>query len=789
MKPFLDFLQALQIAIKNAQLYGAEHPRVLEAMETLNAAAPAIFLGDRLLTVVSRGKLFVDGKPLVTAAVFAAAYVRLLTERKINGFTFVRELAANDLHQLVRILSLKSQKLDELGGAAQVLSQAGVTNIRVSHVRYEELVEGEVLMPARAAMISAMQEFGGGGRGGGADFGTGSRGSGPAAGGGGLEGAEPTGDQVKVVMTHTMVDRFLSMALGSTTVESGTSDPAIARRYAALASAGLTPADLSASAIGEVTPEGQETFREQAKKLSPEQQSSLVMGVPGTADGSVKQMVDSIAPELFAEAVTGFASRGVESPSDFAEFTANLFSFLTNRSRGLELLRSKLEDMGITREHMNELLELLAWESLTLDARMTRVFEGSVMFDLPSEKLLAFLQELLAAGRQDDFNRVLERMGAALFADNAIVREKAAYAFARVSTWGASPGLAVSTGNLLEKILLTHFVRESDHTIHARTCDALDSLIGYWIASGRVDRAYADLRKLEAATSAVQEAFAWKKVSFQSMLMRLCDGERMLALINQLYAHDAETVAAQYHPLLIFFGDKAASALLDALAVEEDRSHRGRLIKAIKAIGKPALQHLKKALESSTWFLVRNALNLLGDLAAVDLLDDIARQLNHSDVRVKRAAARALGKLPSIRAEKYLADALDRVDPETQNDILISLSGLKAEVAVPAIVELARKRMGGDDRLRLRAVEALGQIGSPQAVAPLSDILRKRGLLSGQVTPELRLTAARALLSIGNAEARTIVGKVAETEPPGQTRDQFARLLREGAPPPATPGD
>jgi len=643
-------------------------------------------------------------------------------------------------------------------------------------------------MPARSAMLSAMQELGvdpggGGGTGvGGGGFG----GMGPGGGSGGSDGSPPVGgDQVKVVMTHSMVDRFLSMALGSTTMDAGTSDPATARRYAALAGAGLAPANLAAFPPVEAGAMDADSFRAGLTSLSPEQQASILMGLPQTPDGPVKQMVDAYAPELYADAVTGYASRGIESTQDFAEFAANLFSFLSNRARGLELLRSRLEGMGISREHMTELLELLAWESLTVDAKVARLFEATVMFDLPSEKLLIFLQELLVAGRHDDLNRLLERLGSALFSDNAMLREKVAEDFARICAWSKTPGLPAVTEAMLEKLLLTHFLRESDHTIHARSCDGLDALIGHWIIAGRIDRAYADLRKLQGGVSAVQEAFAWKKEAFQSLLGRLCDGERMSAIIAQLYSRDAETIAAQYYPLLGFFGDQAASRLLDALAVEEDRSHRGRLIKAIKAIGKPALQHLKRALESPTWYLVRNALNLLGDLAAVDLLDDVAQKLFHDDVRVKRAAARALGKIPSIRAEKYLAEALERVDAETQSDILIGLSTLKAETAVPAIVELARKRLGGDDRLRIRAVEALGLIGSPQAVGPLSDILRKRGMLSGQVTPELRLSAARALLSIGTAEAKSVVSRTLEAEPAGQTREQFEKIMRDASSPPA----
>ena len=74
--------------------------------------------------------------------------------------------------------------------------------------------------------------------------------------------------------------------------------------------------------------------------------------------------------------------------------------------------------------------------------------------------------------------------------------------------------------------------------------------------------------------------------------------------------------------------------------------------------------------------------------------------------------------------------------------------------------------------------ETLGQIGSPQAIAPLAEILKRKGRL-GNESQEIRQVAARALLQIGTSEARSIVQSVVEAEPPGQARADMERELAE----------
>ncbi|MBI2212739.1 MAG: HEAT repeat domain-containing protein, partial [Acidobacteria bacterium] len=300
-----------------------------------------------------------------------------------------------------------------------------------------------------------------------------------------------------------------------------------------------------------------------------------------------------------------------------------------------------------------------------------------------------------------------------------------------------------------------------------------------WIARDQIAKAYQALRKLESAAAAGAAQAPWKGEVFGVLATRLTSEDRMRVIFEKMFVLDVELSATTFHPLLSLFGEKAAERLLDALAEEEDRGRRGRLMKAVKAVGKPALNSLHSATKSQTWYLVRNALNLIGDLVAVDLLDDAIEALGHGDNRVRRAAARALGKLGGLRAEKQLGTTLLSTDPETQFEILAALGSMHGDSAVPQIAEITRKKLGrGDDNLRVRAVETLGQVGSAAGVPALVDLLRKKGLLGGGESNDVRLAAAKALAALSGAgvqEARSAIDAVAAGEPDGPVRQALQR--------------
>ncbi len=685
MKEVLDFASSLQRATKAFLLYGsANHPKSREATESLIDSTEAMLHKDRVQIVASRGSLFVGGQLVGYHSPATDWLVEELNERQMNGIVITKGVTAGELAQIVKIFTLKKPQLDNLGGPAHLLTEVDAQHVRVSQTRYEEVRDGEIVIPKSQ------------------------RG---APGGAAGDGWDP------------------SAALDTIT-------------------AGGDIADEDADKLAKFV-------------------VSWIQGRSAEASGDG----DATNPGTGSPAAPG-------TPS-FADLSGNLAELLRGQTAGLSLLQGRMKDLGISRSELDEILEVVAWENLSADERIARLLEGSMMFELPLEKVLTFILELVSGGRPEDAAQLVDRMTSGLFGNSAEHRKTAADGLQRVVWWIIDPGLPRVIEASVEKQLLTHFVKESDPQIQRRSQIAFMRLYDTWILRGQLEKALLTMRKLETVIGAASAANPWKKETYAELLDRLTNEERTSQLLELMYDKDLETVAKEYHPIFAFFGGRSAVRLLDALELEEDRSKRGRLIKAIKAIGKPALQYLEAALESPTWYLVRNALNVLGDLTAVDLIEPMRATLTHDDDRVRRAAVRALSKIGGVRIEGALVDALKDNSAETQAEILSALGALKAESAIDALVELSKPRRLGkaDDPIRLKAIETIGTIGSAKAVAPLSEMLKKKGVLGGQEPTSVRKALCLALIAVGSLDAYKEVQLVAETDPDEGLRQELSKAL------------
>jgi HEAT repeat protein len=477
---------------------------------------------------------------------------------------------------------------------------------------------------------------------------------------------------------------------------------------------------------------------------------------------------------------TGATENSTENPPAATEASMPdiLAGIVNSDSTQSARLSARMRELGISHDEVEEILEVVAWENLGIDERVHRSLEGFLVFELPLEKVLSFILELVRSGRPEDASRIVDKISAGLFSQSSEHRKAAADALQRIVPWIIDPGLPRVIEATVEKQLLTHFVKETDPQIQRRSQIALMRLYDTWILRGQLTKALQTLRKLETVASAAASTAPWKPDLFEELLDRLVNEERTTQLLDLLHAQDLETVAREFHPLISFFGGRAAVRLLEQLEVEQDRARRGRLIKAIKAVGKPALQHLESALRSPTWYLVRNALNVLGDLTAVDVIEPMSVCLGHGDERVRRAAARALGKIGGVRVERSLIDALAKNEGETQIEILNTLGVLKAESALEPMIELTKPRRLGrsDDPVRLKAIETVGAVGSTKAVPVLAEMIHRKGVLGGE-PPIVRKTICLALIAIGSLDAYKEVQSVAESDPDPALRAELSKAL------------
>jgi hypothetical protein len=489
----------------------------------------------------------------------------------------------------------------------------------------------------------------------------------------------------------------------------------------------------TSTAAGQPVPP-QDVLREALAELEPVAQLALLVSLDRLPQGEAREALRSAAVDPMQ----------------------TLLATLSGNDEQLSLLRDRLADLGISREQLDEILEVMTWDKLTFDERIAKLSTGSRIFDFPADKFLRFVRELLDAGRNADVRGLLGRYAAGLAHDAVFVRRTVCSTLGQVALLVRQPGFPRDVEQLVGTALLNYVMTEKDVALTRTIGDAAGNFIAMLVATGRNEPA---LRVLARFDHAIAEAppDAPVRLAVEAIVESFGEAHRAAAFVAQSVSADPDSFARYVVPLLTRAGGAASPALIEALSSEEDRNRRGRLVKALKTIGEPAYPHLIDTLRSPAWFVVRNALNVLGDIGRPEHVEAIAKRLDHGDPRVRRAAARALGKIGGPEAEAHLVGAIEDRDEETQAEVLMCLGAMKAQSAVPALAELTRvKLIGAEEKVKELAITALGQIGTDEAVNVLGEIVRPRGIFS-RPTPAIKAAAIRALSTIQTPAARNLL--------------------------------
>jgi hypothetical protein len=721
-KDVIDFTAALHLAAKALQFYTAEHPRGVEALTNLDHAASTLLAQrSRVSIVAAKGTLLVDGAPVSSDAAHTKAHVtalaRELEARQFGGLILTQGVTYRELIELVRLFVMKPPQLRDAGGPEEIFRRADVLHIRISHVRYEAITEDEEVVWSKTARRAE-------------------------------ELAGSDSESLPMLLRRFLTKNFETGGGGgggSAELPDG--------------------ADLTAKAdeIAANMPDRiREILKEAIDGIEPEVQLALLTNIAALPAGALREALQPAARELL----------GAEATNN--DVLARLLGGTSTDASSIELLRARLEDLGISREQLDEVLDVIGWDRLATNDKIEKLLTGNRIFDFPREKLVTFIRDLLEQRRYDDTLHLLDAYGRGLEQDAFTVRQNIIDTFGQVASMIESPGVSPQIDQLLTRVILNHFVKEGDPRMHATVAEAVASLCTALAKTGRADAALRTLTRLEAAIG-VSGQDAVVRHAYESLARAFAEPKRAAQLLAQLFAADPEMLNKAVVPLVTQIGAPLVPALMESLANEDDRNRRGRLVRALKSIGKPAHPFLLDALQSPTWFVVRNTLNILGDIGERDHAAAIGRRLQHGDARVRRAAARALGKIGGAEGETLLVAAIGDRDTETQNEVLLCLGSMKAQSAVPALAELAKTRSLAADAREL-AMTTLGQIGSDAAVPVLGDLLRPKGLFAREAL-SIRVAAARALAAIGTQEAQQTLRSAIAAESDRATREALSRIV------------
>ena len=203
--------------------------------------------------------------------------------------------------------------------------------------------------------------------------------------------------------------------------------------------------------------------------------------------------------------------------------------------------------------------------------------------------------------------------------------------------------------------------------------------------------------------------------------------------------------------------------LMDHLAEESDGQVRKSLAEVLIRQDLSAMPILFEYLSDSRWFVVRNAVAILGEIRREEATEHLQKSLEHRDVRVRRETIRALTKIGGSSATGVLLRTVVGNDQEMSRQALLSLGAMKNATAVPTLVKAVKGMPNTPAMADIKkdAIKALGEIGSREALPALVDIFNTKGFWRRALIDEIRAAAVSAIALIPNEETATILNSAA----------------------------
>jgi HEAT repeat protein len=195
--------------------------------------------------------------------------------------------------------------------------------------------------------------------------------------------------------------------------------------------------------------------------------------------------------------------------------------------------------------------------------------------------------------------------------------------------------------------------------------------------------------------------------------------------------------------------DVGAEALVDALISAPSIVNRRVYYDALLRVrtGARTLVHM---LGDPRWYVVRNAVDLLGEMRMTEAEDELTRLLEHQDDRVRTAAASALAKLGT--AAGALGARAARHDALAREQMVGSAEGAGKSMFVDSLIRALEREE--DSRVQMTMLASLAQLGTPLAIEKLTEIARSETGLLGRKRPmRLRVAAVHVLGDVRSAGA------------------------------------
>ncbi|MDD2469016.1 MAG: HEAT repeat domain-containing protein, partial [Desulfobulbus sp.] len=286
-----------------------------------------------------------------------------------------------------------------------------------------------------------------------------------------------------------------------------------------------------------------------------------------------------------------------------------------------------------------------------------------------------------------------------------------------------------------------------------QTLAAIGALTGHYLAEEAYVSAFETCHFLQALTASslplhVQEQAkeTLKALSTEPVLKQLLD--------RFLHSEEHQETVGK---ILVELGPESAKFQLQQLFDSESRFERKRLLALIKQTGNPAVTLLLEQLhKDAPWYVLRNAIRLLGEIGNPALFTRVHPFIGHSDPRVQQEVIGTAVKIGGDYLKDFLLHALQNVDDSLKIRVINHVATTHDERFVRPLTDLleSTKPFLGKNKndLQVSICKTLGAIGSKRGTASLNRVVQSKNMLGlTGYGDEVREAAERALEQIRQA--------------------------------------
>jgi HEAT repeat protein len=207
--------------------------------------------------------------------------------------------------------------------------------------------------------------------------------------------------------------------------------------------------------------------------------------------------------------------------------------------------------------------------------------------------------------------------------------------------------------------------------------------------------------------------------------------------------------------LCTIIGKSLSYPLIQRLCVAESLHERKTIARLLTITGEAGIPALLSMLKDERWYVVRNMVTILGEIASTGALKALQATATHPEPKVRKEVIKSLLKINSPGAESTLVALIGDSESDVVRLAIYSLGSLRAKAAIRPLLEIitASDPFLKELPLKKQALLAIGRIGDRQATDPLLDLLYCRGWLAPRRWQELKISVANALGQLGDDSA------------------------------------